>query len=154
MQEYTDIPTVAVFSPTIRNTVELRSSDVSSLKQATTSDDEMMDENCETEDPIVVPVADKHYAVLADTAQGYFLVKCLKVSQNTFSGRYLSPVTFEDPVNAIFKETRNRDIFEFETVLGEIVSAATSIVNKSSCLSVTKVELNDIIATIAEIDDK
>ena len=51
-----------------------------------------------------------------------------------------------------FKETSNKDTFYFETVIGNLV-VDTFLRNKLKCIAVTKVDLNGIILTIAEIDE-
>ena len=104
------------------------------------------------DEPCLVPVADTVYVVLADSPQGYYIVKCLNVNKGTFTGRYFSPISSEDPASECFKETSNKDTFYFETVIGNLV-VDTFLCNKLKCIAVTKLDLNDIILTIAEIDE-
>ena len=145
LQDYTDIPKCVEFNPKIRNIVELRSS--SEADQGTTSADSEM--------PLFQPIPGKYYAVFGDSTQGYYLVRCVSVTRtsDTFYGKYLCTVISEDTRIALFKETFERDSFEFETVVGEVISATKIIVNNITCISVSKVELNDIIEKVAEIDD-
>ena len=99
------------------------------------------------------PVVGNYYAVFADNTQGFYLVKCLRVAKDKFSGIYLSATFHEDSISAFFKLTREKDVFHLKTIADEIVTAALVTLNTVECICVSKLELNDIISTIAEIDD-
>ena len=103
---------------------------------------------------VLNPLSDKYYIVLADSTEGYYIVKCLSVNQTKFMGVYLSPVPSEDKDNSLFKETREKDTFLFETLLGEMSTAEKITVNKSQCISIKKVELSDYMLTISDIENK
>ena len=137
------MPVLAEFTATLRNNVELRSYEPT--EQVDTG------ENM-AEEIILNPLSDRYYVVLAESPEGYYVVKCLNVSQDTFVGRYFSPLSSQDQTNSIFKETKEKDTFHCKTLLGEILSAEKVTLNRSVCVSINKVELNDFILTIAGIE--
>ena len=51
-------------------------------------------------------------------------------------------------------ETNEKDNFMFETILGEILSTEKVKFDNTDCFAINKGELNDVIVTVAEIDDK
>ena len=93
------------------------------------------------------------YAVLSDSPEGYYIVTCVNVKKGTFTGKYLSSVSSSDPEIECFRETSNRDTFYFETIVEEILSAEHFRRDNIKCISLLKEELNDIILTVAEIED-
>ena len=136
---------VANFSPVHRSSKELRSS--KTLSEDVTTNDEENDSDI-TAEVSVEPEAGKYYAIYGDTPQGYFIVKCLKVINNTFSGKYMTQIATYGQDTVSFKESREKDRFVFGTVITEI----SSLTVDSSILSVPKAELNDVVDTVAEID--
>ena len=97
------MPVLAEFTATLRNNVELRSYEPT--EQVDTG------ENM-AEEIILNPLSDRYYVVLADSPEGYYIVKCLNVTQDTFVGIYFSPLSSQDQTNSIFKETKEKDTFE------------------------------------------
>ena len=51
-------------------------------------------------------------------------------------------------------ETNEKDNFMFETILGEILSTEKVKFDNTDCFAINKGELNDVIVTVAEIDDE
>jgi hypothetical protein len=44
-------------------------------------------------------------------------------------------------------------MFYFRTIIAEISSAEQAKINKTDCVSIKKVELNDVIVNVAEFDE-
>ena len=103
---------------------------------------------------LMVPVVGNFYAVFADSPQGYYIVQCTRVSKDKFSANYLAATSREDPLNAFFKITSEKDNFYYRTIADEVVSVIAVGEGNSNCICVSKIELNDIISTIAELDDQ
>ena len=167
VQDYTVAPVVANFTPVHRSIKQLRSSMlVAANDDEDKATEEMkvevdeateeinVDEDEATEEINVVPAPERLYAVNAATPQGYYIVKCLKVKDShKFLGMYLSQVSkSDDSDNIVFKESRDKDHFEFATIVSEINYSLMPSNTRYSLLYVAKVELNDVIETIAEID--
>ena len=153
LQAYTGAPVVATFTPVIRSTKDLRSSAVASA--VNDEDIEVTENNTMTEAlEVIDPVPERHYAVLGDNPQGYYIVKCLKVnSDNSFKGCYYRQgLDVNDQENLVFKETRQKDCFYFATIITEITASQVTGAGYK-VLRVNKAELNDVIDTLAEIDD-
>ena len=110
---------VANFSPVHRSSKELRSS--KTLSEDVIANDEENDSDIPAE-VIVEPEPGKYYAIHGDTPQGYFIVKCLKVINNTFSGKYMTQIATYGQDTVSFKESREKDRFIFATVITEMSS--------------------------------
>ena len=99
----------------------------------------------------LVPESDKYYAIFADNPEGFYIVRCIEVTNDKFKGFYLKELNLEDLDRKFFTETKEKDNFHFATIIGEIMSADMNV-NSSGCLSITKVELNDIIVNVSGLD--
>ena len=160
------------FSPSRRNAIQLRGSTLPSDESSSAPDTSGSEDTSvavgtstaggtaqgNTEDnngceSTCVPLAGKVYAVLSDSPEGYYIVTCVNVKKGAFTGKYLSSVSSSDPERECFRETSNRDTFYFETVVEEILSAEHFRRDSLKCISLLKEELNDIILTVAEIED-
>ena len=156
------------FSPSRRNAIQLRGSTLppgsedtgvaggTSMAGGTSEAGETTQGNTEDKnacESTCVPLAGKVYTVLSDSPEGYYIVTCVNVKKGTFTGKYLLSVSSSDPAIECFRETSNRDTFYFETVVEEILSAEHFRRDSLKCISLLKEELNDIILTVAEIDD-
>ena len=148
LQDCTVAPVVANFTPVQKRTKQLRSS----MLGAANAEQELNDDEA-TEEITVVPAPEKLYAVSAATPEGYYIVKCLKViNSHSFLGMYLSRVSgSEDLDNIVFKESRNKDHFEFATIVCEVNFLLRPSNAKYNLLYVNKTELNNVIETIDEI---
>ena len=135
------------FSPKTRSFVELRSS-------KTSNPPEIESESCNTDSTeTLVAVAGKYFAVLADSPEGYYIVKCVSVSGDQFSGQYLEQQSEQHSENVVFKETNEKDVFRCETVLVEVESVKSLVMStRLKKVSVTKEELDNILLKIAQID--
>ena len=103
----------------------------------------------------VVAVAGQYLAVLADSPEGYYIVKCVSVSGDQFSGHYLEQQSEQHSENVIFKETNEKDVFDCETILVEVESVKSLVMSsRLKNVSVTKIELDNILLKIAQIDDE
>ena len=100
----------------------------------------------------------KFYVVLGDCLLGYYLVKCLSSDEDHFYGKYLS-ICSESVQSApsnmvIFKETNEKDNFDFESLLSEVL-VMTEVVNKKRTrFAIDKEDLNDILVAVGEMNDK
>ena len=154
LQAYTGAPVLANFSPAIRSTKDLRSSAVASAVNDSDIEDSENTPMTEALD-IINPVLERHYAVLSDAPQGYYIVKCLKVNTDSmFKGCYYRQVSdVNDQDNLVFKETRQKDSFHFATIITEITASQVTGAG-DKVLRVNKTDLNDVIDTVAGIDDE
>ena len=110
------------------------------------------EDNLEVDNFELVPESDKFYAIFADTPEGFYIVKCLEVTNDKFRGFYLKELNREDMDRKFYKETNEKDYFHFATVIGEILSAENIKVDHSDCVAVLKVEINDVIVNVSELE--
>ena len=136
------------FSPKTRSCVQLRSS-------STAEAPEIESESCNMDTTTVVAVAGQYFAVLADCPEGYYIVKCVSVSGDQFWGQYLEQQSEQNSENVIFKETNEKDLFDCETILVEVESVKSlHMSSRLKNVSVTKIELDNILLKIAQIDNE
>ena len=114
-------------------------------------------EQIELSDTIKVdPEPGKFYVVLGDSVEGYYLVKCISNHLEHFLGKYLllcSEIDPHDSDTVVFKETRENDSFEFESIVSEVLIVREISEKKKTTFVIDKEELNDILVTIGEMSD-
>ena len=88
--------------------------------------------------------------VLGDNLEGYYLVKCLSTTLDSFDGKYLklSSEIIQDKV--IFRETQACDTFFKRTIVSHIFVTRESAGRKSNFI-VNKQDLDEILLTISEL---
>ena len=97
----------------------------------------------------------KFYFILGDSVEGYYLVKCLSSESDTFCGRYLKQdVGSLTESEVIFHETRVSDTFRVESILSEVLIVTETKLQNKIQFSIYKEELNDVLASISELNDK
>ena len=94
------------------------------------------------------------YFILGDCVEGYYLVKCLSSSEDSFRGRYLtkSPGVVQD-TTVEFQESSKCDTFYKESILSEVLVSTEILVKKKTGFSIDKAEFSDILATVGELSD-
>ena len=147
-QDYTAIPKAVSFSPKVVPTPSLRSMDVQN--ELDTAVDR--EQTIETDAIEFVSEPGKIYVVLGDSIEGYYFVKCLLSSYDSFKGKYLSVCRGEgDSETIVLKENRETDCFEYESVVSEVF-CVTEVTSKKMFV-INKEQLNDILVTIGEMVD-
>ena len=151
LQEYVDRPELVKFYPVQRLLLpNLR------RKQAEPVQVEYLagleTEDADVEESVTCDIGiqiGKFYAVLGDSLEGYYIVKCASTQDSTFSGKYL--MLYDTlPSNLVFKETKNRDTFYKNSVLAE-VSVVHDFAKSMTQFLVSKVAMDDILLTVAEM---
>ena len=128
-------------------TTSLRSMEVQNTLNSAAVDSE---HTIETDAIEFVTEPGKIYVVLGDSIEGYYFVKCLLSSSDSFKGKYLSVCSGEgDSETIVLKENRETDSFEYESVVSEVF-CVTEITSKKMFV-INKEQLNDILVTIGEM---
>merc|ERR1719186_318586 len=149
IKDYTAIPKAVSFTPKVVPTPSLRSTDVQNQL-----DNEIVnsEQTVETDAIEFVTEPGKIYVVLGDSIEGYYFVKCLLSSSDSFKGKYLSVCCGEGGSETIvLKENRETDCFEYESVVSEVFCVTE--VNAKKMFVINKEQLNDILVTIGEMVD-
>ena len=118
---------------------------------------EMVEDEDESVVVKIVPEPGKFYVVLGDSFEGYYLVRCLSSHEDYFCGKYMCCCTeAAEGENVLFKETVERDNFMYSSLVSELFIVTEVSQKKNSrytVFSVDKMELNDILITIGEMED-
>ena len=97
------------------------------------------------------------YVVLGDSLQGFYIVKCLSAHDDHFTGKYLCQI-FEgeaDGQQLLFKESKDKDRFHYSSLVSEIFGSF-EVHEKNvgfPVFSVGKTELDEILVTVAEMEE-
>ena len=51
-----------------------------------------------------------------------------------------------------YKETNEKDTFHVKSIVAELLSTEKCVKNSVNCVKITKMELNEIIVTVAEME--
>ena len=77
------------------------------------------------------------------------------MSGDQFWGQYLEQQSEQNSENVMFKETNEKDLFDCETILVEVESVKSlHMSSRLKNVSVTKIELDNILLKIAQIDNE
>ena len=94
------------------------------------------------------------YFILGDCVEGYYLVKCLSSSEDSFQGRYLTKIPgLVQDTTVDFQESSKCDTFYKESILSEVLVFTEILVKKKTGFSIDKAEFSDILATVGELSD-
>ena len=154
LQKYVDPPREVKFIPVRPKTLPnlRRREPTGSLDQVITIEEseELSEEDVEESEQTVVCLpnveVDKLYVVLGDSLDGYYVVKCLSVIDDTFSGCYLKQVSsFESELT--YKLTKHNDIFLTRSVISEL-TIVPNVFNNTATFVVKKVDLDSILLKI------
>ena len=151
LQEYVDRPELVQFTPVQRVLLpNLRRKQAEPVQVEHLAGLETEDNDVEESVTCDIGInTGKFYAVLGDSLEGYYIVKCVSTQDLTFSGKYL--MLYETlPSNLVFKETKNRDTFYKNSVLDE-VSVVHDFAKSVTQFLVSKVAMDDILLTVAEM---
>ena len=83
----------------------------------------------------------KLYVILGDSLEGYYVIKCSSLLEDTITGHYLKQITSSN-TELTFKETKHVDKFFIRSVLSELLNVPDS--TKTSYLA-QKVDLDEIL---------
>ena len=112
-QDYTAVPKTVSFDPKVLPNPSLRSKEVQDLVNVVDSEQVR-----ETDAIEIVTEPGKIYVVLGDSIEGYYFVKCLLSSSDSFKGKYLSVCSGkEDSETIVLKENCETDSFEYESIV-------------------------------------
>ena len=93
------------------------------------------------------------FVILGDSLEGYYLVKCLSIHADTFSGTYFELSSEKFPNKVIFSDTHKSDTFYKRTAVSQISVTRDDFDKRTSLVAVDKNELDDILLTISEMSD-
>ena len=163
IQDYTEHPKTVNFSPKSLPSRSLRSKVSSDLDADILVDSDQIElsetsEQIEPSDTVDINTEPgKFYVVFGDCILGYYLVKCLSSGVDHFHGRYLT-ICSENAQGApdntiIFKETNEKDNFEYESLVSEVSVVTEVLINKKKGFAIEKAELNEIVVSVMEMSD-
>ena len=145
MQAYVTPPGLVTFSPVRRILMPTLRSKPSDILE---DEEEAAEEEVETCD-VHVEVG-SFFAVLGDSSDGYYIVKCVASSVTNFSGTYLVSTAETVQNKLAFKETRNRDSFHKNCVISEL-NAVREFSQGVIRFLFSKDSMDNVLATVAEL---
>ena len=89
------------------------------------------------------------YVILGDCLEGYFIVLCSSVMEDSFSGTYLKEIVSNSNDSLTFKITKEVDMFYNSSIISEIT--VDPDINKKTNFFVKKVDIDEILLKVAEM---
>lgn len=152
-QEYTDRPELVSFTP-----VRKRPLPTLRRKRCDESDHNSHLAGCEfdnkdEEEGVTCNIKvnnGRFYVVLGDSVEGYYVVKCMAALDKTFSGKYLKLTNDFVQNMIVFKETKESDGFDTNSVVAEL-TVVHDFSKSVTRFFATKSDMDDILMTVAEM---